>query len=139
MLLLVWIRQRRSRGRILRRIRVLGRRVLRKSKLGLMEASGCLGHGLELFCLGFVGGVLGLCEVDGKADARGRGYHPSSATARTDILSLWLTLPAGRKKDKTRAGDGSGRGASCPGIVKGQLYRRSVSAQIPKRPEEGLE
>ena len=78
--------------------------MLRKSKLGLMEASGCLGHGLELFCLGFVGGVLGLCEVDGKADARGRG-----------------------------------RGASCPGIVKGQLYRRSVSAQIPKRPEEGLE
>jgi len=66
-------------------------------------------------------------------------YHPSSATARTDILSLWLTLPAGRKKDKTRAGDGSGRGASCPGIVKGQLYRRSVSAQIPKRPEEGME
>ena len=44
--------------------------MLRKSKLGLMEASGCLGHGLELFCLGFVGGVLGLCEVDGKADAR---------------------------------------------------------------------
>ena len=119
--------------------------MLRKSKLGLMEASGCLGHGLELFCLGFVGGVLGLCEVDGKADARrerisawagtpsgiqlwlrevdgkadarGRGYRPSSATARTDILSLWLTLPADRKKDKTRAGDGSGRGASCPGIV----------------------
>ena len=47
--------------------------MLRKSKLGLMEASGCLGHGLELFCLGFVGGVLGLCEVDGKADARREG------------------------------------------------------------------
>ena len=36
-------------------------------------------------------------------------------------------------------GEKGGRGASCPGIVKGQLYRRSVSAQIPKRPEEGLE
>ena len=56
--------------------------MLRKSKLGLMEASGCLGHGLELFCLGFVGGVLGLCEVDGKADARGRGYRPGQGLRR---------------------------------------------------------
>ena len=70
----------------------------------------------SFFCLGFVGGVLGLCEVDGKADARGRGYHPSSATARTDILSLWLTLPAGRKKDKTREGTEADAGRPVLGL-----------------------
>jgi len=48
-----------------------------------MEASGCLGHGLELFCLGFVGGVLGLCEVDGKADAR------------RERISAWAGTPSG--------------------------------------------
>ena len=57
--------------------------MLRKSKLGLMEASGCLGHGLELFCLGFVGGILGLCEVDGKADAR------------RERISAWAGTPSG--------------------------------------------
>lgn len=44
-----------------------------------------------------------------------------------------------RKVERKADARGRGRGASCPGIVKGQLYRRSVSAQIPKRPEEGLE
>ena len=64
--------------------------MLRKSKLGLMEASGCLGHGLELFCLRFVGGVLGLCEVDGKADAR------------RERISVWAGTPG----DTTRVREG---------------------------------
>ena len=71
--------------------------MLRKSKLGLMEASGCLGHGLELFCLGFVGGVLGLCEVDGKADAR------------RERISAWAGTPLGDTAMVPEGGEKGGR------------------------------
>ena len=71
----VWIRQRRSRGRILRRIRVLGRRVLRKSKLGLMEASGCLGHGLELFVWGLSEEYWDFVRWMERRTPGGRGYR----------------------------------------------------------------
>ena len=37
----------------------------------------------SFFCLGFVGGVLGLCEVDGKADDR------------RERISAWAGTPSG--------------------------------------------
>ena len=102
--------------------------MLRKSKLGLMEASGCLGHGLELFCLGFVGGVLGLCEVDGKADARGRGYRPGQGLRRG--IQLWLREVDGKA-------DARGRGyRPGQGLRRGiQLRFREMAKTIAAGPE----
>ena len=91
--------------------------MLRKSKLGLMEASGCLGHGLELFCLGFVGGVLGLCEVDGKADARRERILAWAGTPSG--IQLWLRevdgkADARRERILAWAGTPSGDTAMAP-------------------------
>ena len=102
--------------------------MLRKSKLGLMEASGCLGHGLELFCLGFVGGVLGLCEVDGKADAR---RERISAWAGTPSgIQLWLREVDG-KADARGRGYRPGQGLRW-GI---QLRFREMAKSIAAGPE----
>jgi len=57
-------------------------------------------------------------------------YHPSSATARTDILSLWLTLPTGRENIKSGQGTEADAGRPVLGIELG------VWDEISKNPKK---